>query len=69
MNHDADNTRDWLTSPIARHIWASKYRWQEKGGVPEAGIEATWRRVAHAAAAVETAERARWEARFFDSLR
>jgi ribonucleoside-diphosphate reductase alpha chain len=38
-----------LDTDIARHIWRTRYR-----AVGEAGIKATWRRVARAAASVET---------------
>jgi ribonucleoside-diphosphate reductase alpha chain len=69
MRHDADNRQAWLKSPIARHIWTTKYRWQEAGKPREDGIEDTWRRVARAVAAVEPDGRGRWEERFFDILR
>jgi ribonucleoside-diphosphate reductase alpha chain len=59
----------WLSTPIARHIWQTKYRWLERGKVPEAGIEETWQRVARTAAAVEPAGQDHWEARFFEILR
>jgi ribonucleoside-diphosphate reductase alpha chain len=62
----AENSR--LITPIARHIWETKYRWQEPGKPAEAGIEETWQRVARTAAAVEGAEQQRWEARFFEIL-
>jgi hypothetical protein len=39
MGHDADNRRGWVSGGIARHIRASKYRWQQAGGAQEAGIE------------------------------
>jgi ribonucleoside-diphosphate reductase alpha chain len=61
-------SKSWLTTPIARHIWATKYRWQEGSEAPEAGIEETWRRVARTAAAAEPAEQDHWEARFFETL-
>ena len=47
---------------IARHIWATRYRYAD-----EPGIEATWQRVASALARVE-AEPAVWERRFRDLL-
>jgi ribonucleoside-diphosphate reductase alpha chain len=60
--------KSWLTTPVARHIWETKYRWQEGGEAAEAGIEETWRRVARTAAAAEPAEQDHWEARFFEIL-
>jgi ribonucleoside-diphosphate reductase alpha chain len=58
----------WLTTPIARHIWETKYRWQEGGRVQESSIEDTWHRVAHAMAIVEPAGHGQWEERFFDVM-
>ena len=55
-----------LDTPIARHVWQSRYR---AGAAAEASVEATWRRVAHALADVETADRAGWEQRFLDIMR
>ncbi|MEN8108186.1 MAG: adenosylcobalamin-dependent ribonucleoside-diphosphate reductase [Pseudomonadota bacterium] len=60
--------KSWLTTPIARHIWETKYRWQEGSKVAETGIEETWQRVARTAAAVESAEQDHWEARFSEIL-
>ncbi len=51
-----------LDTAIARHVWASRYRYGD-----EAGIEDTWRRVATSLAAVES-EPAIWERRFRDLL-
>jgi len=47
--------------PIARHVWEERYR---HGGANEASVQATWRRVAGALAAVEPADQAGWQARF-----
>ena len=58
---------DEFANDISRHVWQSKYRFADHG-VCEGGIADTWRRVARALAAVETA-RAVWEPRFFDILR
>ena len=64
----AISENSWLTTPIARHIWETRYRWM-KGGKPlETGIEQTWQRVARTAALVESAEQDHWEARFFEVL-
>ncbi|UCC56808.1 MAG: adenosylcobalamin-dependent ribonucleoside-diphosphate reductase [Gammaproteobacteria bacterium] len=59
----------WLVTPIARHIWETKYRWQETGKPPEGDIEETWQRVARTVAAVEPAEQQHWEAHFLGILR
>lgn len=57
-----------LTTPIARHIWETRYRWQTEGKAAEAGIEESWRRVARTAAAAEPAGQDRWEAGFSEIL-
>ena len=55
-------------APISRQIWHDKYRHKTIDGTPlDAGIEDTWRRVAHALAAVETHPEA-WEQRFYRAL-
>lgn len=54
-----------LDTPIARHIWETRYR----AGAAEESVAATWRRVARSLAGVEPADRAGWEARFLDVLR
>ena len=59
---------DGLTTPIARHIWETKYRWEGDGETGDRRPADTWRRVARALAAVEPREQAQWEERFFDSL-
>src|SRR5579875_1866707 len=56
----------YLDTEIARHVWETRYRWEEGG---EASIEATWQRVAHALAEVEPAERDNWEERFLSVLK
>jgi len=61
--------RDHFTAAISRHIWNSKYRHREADGFRDADIEATWRRIACALAAVESAERRGCEKRFYDILR
>ena len=58
----------WLDTPLARHIWETKYRFTAPGGEAEADIEATWRRVARSLAAVEPHDRDAWEARFYSIL-
>ena len=61
--------KSWLATPIARHVWETRYRCLMGCKAPEAGIEDSWQRIARTAAAVETAERQVWEARFFGILR
>ncbi|MDE2582645.1 MAG: adenosylcobalamin-dependent ribonucleoside-diphosphate reductase [Rhodospirillales bacterium] len=57
--------RDVPLVPIARHVWEQRYR---QGGAGEASVQATWRRVARALAAVEPADQAGWQARFAAAL-
>ena len=57
----------YFDTPIAEHIWRTKYRLVTTGAA-EAGIEDTWRRVARALAGVETRDSETWEARFYDIL-
>ena len=56
--------------PIAREIWAEKYRFSPPGGEAERSVEESWARVARAVAAAEgePALRARWEQHFYDAL-
>lgn len=42
-----------LSQQISRKIWEQKYRYRERGEIRDATIEDSWRRVAHALAAVE----------------
>jgi ribonucleoside-diphosphate reductase alpha chain len=61
---------------VSRLIWASRYRFhgdrihgdRSHCDGEEHTIADTWRRVAHAVASVESADRAAWEQRFFDLL-
>ncbi|MGD2137106.1 MAG: adenosylcobalamin-dependent ribonucleoside-diphosphate reductase [Gammaproteobacteria bacterium] len=66
MTHEPDFCLD---TPIARHIWKTKYRRFRADGLPEKGIEDSWRRVAGALGAVEDTRQEFWEARFHDILR
>ncbi len=61
-------TADALTTPIARHIWETKYRWHGEHGNGDRRPDDTWRRVARALAAVEPRDRSAWEERFYHSL-
>jgi ribonucleoside-diphosphate reductase alpha chain len=54
-----------LDTPIARHVWETRYC----ADAMEISVQATWRRVAHALAQAETANRNDWEQRFLDILR
>jgi ribonucleoside-diphosphate reductase alpha chain len=58
----------WLATPIARHIWQTKYRWVRGGLVQDQGIEDTWQRVARAAASVEAVDPDAWTAGFYEVL-
>jgi len=60
-------TGDPFEADIARHIWRSKYRLSEEPEGPEAGIGATWDRVARALAATES-EPEDWQAPFRRAL-
>lgn len=44
----------YFTTPIAQHIWDTKYRYRERGVTLDAGIEDAWQRIAQALAAQET---------------
>lgn len=57
-----------FTTPIAQHIWDTKYRYRERGVALDAGIEDTWQRIAQALAAQET-DKDHWQACFYDILR
>lgn len=59
---------EWFTTEIARQIWETKYRLCPAGGGEEVDIEATWRRVARAVAAVEGKGIKAWEERFYHEL-
>ncbi|MCZ0814057.1 MAG: adenosylcobalamin-dependent ribonucleoside-diphosphate reductase [Pseudomonadota bacterium] len=57
-----------FAAPIAQSIWDMKYRLKEADGTPiDETVEATWRRIARALAAVE-ADPAHWEERFYAAL-
>ncbi|WJW76570.1 adenosylcobalamin-dependent ribonucleoside-diphosphate reductase [Thiohalobacter sp. IOR34] len=61
-------TEPYLNTPLARHIWETKYRLQAPEAAPEPDIEATWWRVARSLAAVESREREHWARRFYAIL-
>lgn len=57
----------YFTTPIAQHIWDTKYRYRERGVALDACIEDTWQRIAKALAAREI-DRDLWQARFYGIL-
>ncbi len=59
---------DGLTTPIARHIWETKYRYTGDAETGDRSPADTWRRVARALAAVEPREQALWEERFYNAM-
>ncbi len=56
-----------IATDISHHIWETKYRYADRGHVEHA-IADTWRRVAHALAAVEPNNAGVWEEKFFAIL-
>ena len=57
------NTSDPFSMDISRHIWETRYR-----AAGDAGIRASWQRVAQAVAQAEGDEREPWATRFFGLL-
>jgi ribonucleoside-diphosphate reductase alpha chain len=56
-----------FAAEISRHIWETKYRYRTRDR-QERTIADSWRRIAHALAAVEPKNAATWEERFFTLL-
>ena len=56
-----------FATDISRHVWETKYRYSDRNS-HERMIEDTWRRIAHALAAVEPGQVTTWEDRFFSIL-
>ncbi len=56
-----------LAADISRHIWATKYRYEDSQ-IHEHSVSDTWRRVARAIAAVEAKDVTTWEAHFLSIL-
>ena len=57
-----------FAAPIAEQIWDMKYRFKQADGTPiDETVEDSWRRIARALAAVETAA-ADWEPKFYEAL-
>ncbi|SDW55632.1 adenosylcobalamin-dependent ribonucleoside-diphosphate reductase [Nitrosomonas communis] len=57
----------YFTTPIARHVWETKYRYRKDGVVYDATVSDSWRRIASTLAAGES-NREHWQARFYDIL-
>jgi ribonucleoside-diphosphate reductase alpha chain len=57
-----------FTSPLAYHVWDTRYRWRVGDQVHDLTIEDTWQRIAHALAAAEPAQRDLWAKRFYAIL-
>lgn len=56
-----------LSTPIAQHIWETRYRWREDTAVLDQTIEDTWLRVAKTLA-VNEAKGQQWQQRFYHIL-
>ena len=54
---------DVFSCPVSRQIWESKYRYRDDARIHDADIADSWKRVAHAVAAVEQHPE-QWAARF-----
>jgi len=52
---------------ISHHIWETKYRYADRGHAERTVLD-TWRRVAHALAAIEQKDASAWEHKFFAIL-
>lgn len=59
---------DPFPNPIARRIWAERYRLSRADGTAESDIAETWRRVARTLAAVEPSDRSRWAELLYQAL-
>src|SRR5690349_3269996 len=57
-----------FTDLAAVRAWDAWFRWRDARGLHDRTIEATWWRVARAAAAGEGAFSGAWERRYFDAL-
>ena len=61
-------SKSCLNTPIAQHIWETKYCLVVDGVAQERSIEDTWRRVANTLASVEERDAGTWEERFYRIL-
>jgi len=57
-------SKSYLNTPIAQHIWETKYRLVVDGVAQERSIEDTWQRVANTLASIEERDAVTWEERF-----
>jgi len=57
-----------FATPISRLIWDTRYRYRDGGTVNDKDVEASWRRVARALAAVEARAQDSWEEAFYQLL-
>ncbi len=51
---------------VSRHVWQTKYRYQNGRDGGDRTVQDSWRRIAHALSAVEPRDQHLWEQRFFD---
>jgi ribonucleoside-diphosphate reductase alpha chain len=58
----------WLKTPVAYHVWKTRYARKQNDGIIDRSIEDSWQRVARSVAAVETADNAQWQERFYRLL-
>ncbi len=64
-----ENLHDVFDQPIARQIWASKYRYQSQGRIVDVTVEDTWNRVATGLSQIEAAaDQSRFKALFYDAM-
>ena len=64
-----ENLHDVFDQPIARQIWASKYRYQSQGRIVDVTVEDTWNRVATGLSQIEAAaDQSRVKAQFYDAM-
>ncbi|TCK18634.1 ribonucleoside-diphosphate reductase class II [Thiogranum longum] len=60
--------KPYLDTPIAQHVWETRYRLVVDGVVRDQNIEDTWRRVAKTLVSVEERDTPDWEERFYRIL-
>ena len=61
-------TTEHFLTPISQLIWDTRYRYRDGDKVLDGDIEASWRRVAGALAAVELRQQDSWEEAFYQLL-
>ncbi|HEX7633832.1 MAG TPA: adenosylcobalamin-dependent ribonucleoside-diphosphate reductase [Noviherbaspirillum sp.] len=59
---------DFITEPVASHVWNTRYRLLDDSHAKEPDIRATWSRVALALSVPEQRHRDEWRQRFEDAL-